>query len=102
RLVRAAAERGIREIRALALPDNAQIRSLLEHYADDVEVLEEHGMLLMTVHVPPADEEDALDAMLSMLRYAALGTFIIPIWLGRRTLQQLLAQMEQKDPGEEE
>lgn len=97
RIAAAAAERDIESIRALAQPDNEQVRALIGNHAEEVKTVQEHGMLEMTIRVPPASQPDSLTAMLSMLRMPATGALAVPIWLGRRTLGQLLALDRKSD-----
>ncbi len=90
RIVEAAAERDIELIRALAQPDNKQVKALIDNFADEVTTVNEKGLLQLTIRVPAADRPDSLSAILSMLRMPASGVLTTPIWLGRRTLDQLL------------
>ena len=101
RIVEAAAERNIELIRALAQPDNKQVKALIDNFADEVTTVNEKGLLQMTIRVPAADRPDSLSAILSMLRMPASGVLTTPIWLGRRTLDQLLnLSQESDDTGE--
>ncbi|NNE60249.1 MAG: GNAT family N-acetyltransferase [Woeseia sp.] len=73
RIVAVASERGIKRIRAMSLADNDQLRGLLEKYDDGVEVgPTRSGVLQFTLTVPPPDRHAAMDAMISILRLAAL------------------------------
>ena len=90
RIIAAAAERNVESIRALAQPDNEQVRALIGNHAEEVKTVKEDGMLQMMIRVPPANQPDALEAVLSMLSMPATGALAVPVWLGRRTLDQLL------------
>lgn len=91
RITEAAAEREIEYVRALALPDNEQIQHLIEHFSDDVDIVHENGMVQMTFPIAAAgDGLTAWRGLFSILKLAALGTVLVPIWLGQRTLRQLL------------
>lgn len=91
RLIGAASERKVERIRAVALADNHEIRSLLARHAEDLEELNEDGLVQITIPVPPPGEADALASMLTLLGLAGLGTILVPIWLGRRSIDQLLS-----------
>lgn len=89
RIVAAAAERGIQKIHAIALPDNDQIRGLLENLAENVETGREYGVLTFSFPTVAPDRPDALDSLFAALRLAALGAIIVPVRFGRITLRQL-------------
>lgn len=98
RIIEAAAERGIEHVRAIALPDNEQIQHLIAHFSDDVEIVHEKGMVQMTFPIKAADDESSLGALFSVLKLAALGTVLVPLWLGNKSLRHLLGLDKEQEP----
>lgn len=91
RIVAAATERGIERIRGETLADNEQIRGLLEQHAGQLETRAERGVLQFSFPVPHPDRPDMLDALVALLRLAALTPIVAPIALGRLSLRQVSA-----------
>lgn len=92
RIVGAAAERGIRRIRSVALADNPGVRQLLERHTEDLEIRQvEPGVIEFSFPLSVPVSEDLFDVLFSTLRLVALGSFVVPIWFGRQTVRRLLA-----------
>jgi len=92
RIAGAAAERGIRRIRSVALADNPDVRQLLEHNTENLEVRQvEPGVVEFGFPLTMPPSEDLFDVLFSTLRLVALGSFIVPIWFGQQTVRRLLS-----------
>ncbi|WP_405222663.1 GNAT family N-acetyltransferase [Lentisalinibacter sediminis] len=92
RIAGAAAERGIRRIRSVALADNPAVRELLERHTEGLEVRRsEPGVVEFSFPLTMPVSEDIFDALFSTLRLVALGSFIVPIWFGEQTVRRLLS-----------
>jgi GNAT superfamily N-acetyltransferase len=93
RIIAAAAERGVRQIRATALAENQEIRKLISHYSDQVTAnVVEPGVVEFKFPVSLPMESQALDALLSTFRLVAEDALVVPIWFGRQTVRRLLAR----------
>ncbi|WP_405239230.1 GNAT family N-acetyltransferase [Lentisalinibacter orientalis] len=92
RIAGAAAERGIRRIRSVALADNPDVRELLERHTEGLEVRRsEPGVVEFSFPLTMPVSDDIFDALFSTLRLVALGSFIVPIWFGEQTVRRLLS-----------
>lgn len=92
RIAGAAAERGVRRIRSVALADNPDIRELLQRHTENLEIRRvEPGVVEFSFPLTLPVTEDVFDALFSTLRLVALGSFIVPIWFGERTVRRVLA-----------
>src|SRR6056297_104502 len=103
RIAGAAAERGIRRIRSVALADNPDVRELLERHTESLEVRRsEPGVVEFSFPLTMPVSEDIFDALFSTLRLVALGSFIVPIWFGEQTVRRLLSlgRNRKRDAGE--
>ncbi len=93
RIAGAAAERGIRRIRSVALADNPDVRALLERHTEGLEVRRtEPGVVEFSFPLTMPVSDDIFDALFSTLRLVALGAFIVPIWFGEQTVRRLLSR----------
>ncbi len=78
RVVAAAAERGIRRIRAQVMADNSQVLGLLKDYLADSQRHTDHGVLTLEFPIPEQNPDDAVDALLNLIRAVAQGVAITP------------------------
>jgi len=92
RIAGAAAERGVRRIRSVALADNPGVRELLQRHTEDLEVHQvEPGVVEFSFPLTMPVSEDIFDVLFSTLRLVALGSVVVPVWFGRQTVRRLLA-----------
>jgi GNAT superfamily N-acetyltransferase len=92
RIAGAAAERGIRRIRSVALAENPGVRELLQRHTEDLEVRRvEPGVVEFSFPLTMPVSEDIFDVLFSTLRLVALGSVVVPVWFGRQTVRRLLA-----------
>ena len=97
RIIAAAAERGVRWIRATALDENRQIRELINRYSDQVTArIVEPGVVEFKFPVSLPMEPRALDPLLATFRLVAEGALVIPVWFGRQTVKRLMARGEKE------
>jgi RimJ/RimL family protein N-acetyltransferase len=96
-IVAAAGERNVRKIRAISDAGNVRLRKLLEPYGSEVRLLPSSGGAVeILIDVPSDTTGDAFDTLTSLLRLAALGSLIVPIRIGRASLELLAQMMEER------
>lgn len=82
RTVAAAAERGIRRIRAQIMADNDQVLSLIRDYIADVQLENDHGVLSVDFPIPDQSPTDVVDKLLELIRATAHGLAVTPAFVG--------------------
>jgi len=78
RTVAAAAERGIKRIRAQVMADNTQVMSLLKDYLGDSQMDTDHGVLTLEFPIPELGVDATVDALLALIRAVAKDVAITP------------------------
>ncbi len=82
RTMAAAAERGIRRVRAQLMADNDQALGLLKDFRGESEERTDHGVLTLEFPVPRRGHPASVDALICLLRAAAKGKEITPELIG--------------------
>lgn len=82
RITAAAAERGIRRIRAQVMADNNQVLGLLRDYLAESQMHRDHGVLTLEFPVPEQNQADTVDALLNLIRAVGQGVAITPDLIG--------------------
>lgn len=90
RVAAAAAERGIQRVVAVAQADNEQIGGLLKNLSDDLEVSTQNELTTISFPVSKVQEPGANKVVIGLLRLVALGTLLIPIRFGEKSLAGVL------------
>jgi RimJ/RimL family protein N-acetyltransferase len=78
RTTAAAAERGIRRIRAQLMADNGQALGLLKGFRGDSEEQTDHGVLTLEFPVPEQNPDESVDALMGLIRAIGQGVAITP------------------------
>jgi RimJ/RimL family protein N-acetyltransferase len=78
RTTAAAAERGIRRIRAQLMADNGQALGLLKGFRGDSEEQTDHGVLTLEFPVPEQNPAESVDALMGLIRAIGQGVAITP------------------------
>jgi RimJ/RimL family protein N-acetyltransferase len=78
RMMEAAAERGIRRIRAQLMAENAQALSLLRDYRGADQASMDHGVLTIEFPVPGQIAAESIEALLGLVRAVGQGAAITP------------------------
>jgi RimJ/RimL family protein N-acetyltransferase len=83
RTVAAAAERGIRRVRAQVMADNDQVLALMKDYIADVQSENDHGVLYFDFPIAEKNPTDSVDRLHMLIRAAAKGVVITPAIIGK-------------------
>ena len=91
RIVMAAAERGIKRVDGVALPENDQVRKLLAPHASSIGRHQDDGLVHFSCEVPAVEEPGTFEDLYALLRMIAEGSVLVPLRLGLAPLMHALA-----------